>query len=83
MYACVVTLLVSDTVASVVSSVVMYMFMRRKYGSTPQDATDKVLYEQVHSPNPSITMNDSKCQKYPAYDVAKVIMDAYESYSYK
>ena len=57
--------------------------MKRKYESTTQPRSDKVLYEQVHSPSPSITKNDPQCQKNPAYDVGgKVIMDtnpAYES----
>ena len=61
--------------------------MKRKDKSTaPQDTTDKVLYEQVHSPNPSMTKNDSQCQKNPAYDVGgKMIMDtdpAYETYKW-
>ena len=52
------------------------MLMCRKYESTPQASSHKVLYEQVHSPSPSITKNDPQCQKNPAYDVGgKVIMD--------
>ena len=82
---CVVSLLVSVTVTAIVTSVIMYMLMKRKDKTTAQDdTTDKVLYEQVHSPRPSITKNDPQCQKNPAYDVGgKVIMDtnpAYENY---
>ena len=59
----------------------MYMLMKRKDKSTAQDTTDKVLYEQVHSPSPSITKNDPQCQKNPAYDVGgKVIMDINPAY---
>ena len=62
----------------------MYMLMKKKYESAPQDTNNKVLYEQVHSPSPSITKNDPQYQKNPAYDLGgKVIMDtnpAYESY---
>ena len=32
------------------------MLMKRRNENTPQDTSDKVLYEQVHSPSPSITM---------------------------
>ena len=60
------------------------MLAKRKYETTaPQDSSNKVLYEQVHSPSPSVTKNDPQCQKNPAYDVGgKVNMDAnpvYES----
>ena len=58
--------------------------MKRKNKSTAQESSDKVIYEQVHSPSPSVTKNDPQYQKNPAYDVGdKVIMDtnpAYESY---
>ena len=71
-------------VTSIVAVVVTYMFMKRRNESTPQDTSNKVLYEQVNSPSPSVTKNDPQCQKNPAYDVGgKVIMDtnpAYESY---
>ena len=63
---------------------VTYMLMKKRNESTLQDTSDKVLYEQVHSPSPSVTKNDPQCQKNPAYDVGgKMIMDtnpAYESY---
>ena len=80
-----VTLLVTATVTAIVAVAITYMLMKRKNESTAQeDTTDKVLYEQVHSPSPSITKSDPQCQKNPAYDVGgKVIMDtnpAYESY---
>jgi len=58
------------------------MLMKRK----SQSNADKVLYEQVHSPNPSIAKNDPECQKCPAYDVGKahVLMDTNPAYgSYK
>ena len=81
---CVVSVLVSAIVTAIITSVIMYMLMKGKNNSDPQDTSDKVLYEQVHSPSPSITKNDPQCQKNPAYDVGgKVIMDtnpAYESY---
>ena len=74
----------SVTVTAIVTSVIMYMLMKRKNESTPQDASDKVLYEQVQPSSPSVTKNDPKCQKNPAYDVGgRVVMDtnpAYESY---
>ena len=57
--------------------------MRRRNESTPQASSDKVLYEQVHSPSPSITKTDPEES---AYDVGgKVIMDtnpAYKSYKW-
>ena len=58
--------------------------MKRKYESTPQDTSDKALYEQVQPSSPSVSKNDPQCQKNPAYDVGgRVIIDtnpAYESY---
>ena len=70
-------------VTAIVAVAVTYMVMKRRNESTPQTSSDKALYEQVHSPSPSITKNDPQCQKNPAYDVGgKVIMDtnpAYES----
>ena len=56
---------------------------KRKDESTPQDATtDKVLYEQVHSPSPSITKNDPKCQRNPAYGVGgTIVMDTNPAYA--
>ena len=81
---CVVTLLVTAAVTAIVAVAVTYMLMKGRNNNNPQDTNDKVLYEQVHSPSPSITKNDPQCQKNPAYDVGgKVIMDtnpAYESY---
>ena len=81
---CVVTLLVTAIVTAIVSSTITYMLTKRKYETTtPQDSSNKVLYEQVHLPSPSITKNDPQCQKNPAYDVGgKVNMDTnpiYES----
>ena len=80
---CVVTLLTSVTVTAIVTFAITYTFTKRKYESTEHDITNKVLYEQVHSPSPSVTKNDPQCQKNPAYDVrGKVNMDtdpAYES----
>ena len=62
----------------------MYMVMKSKNESIPQETSDKVLYEQVQPSSPSVTKNDPQCQKNPAYDVGgRVIMDtnpAYESY---
>ena len=82
--ACIVSVLVSATIATIITFAITYTLMKKKNESTPQDTSDKVLYEQVHSPSPSITKNDPQCQKNPAYDVGgKVIMDtnpAYESY---
>ena len=78
------SLSVSNCYCYIVSSVITHILTKRKYESTPQDATtDKVLYEQVHSPSPSITKNDPKCQRNPAYGVGgTIVMDtnpAYES----
>ena len=56
------------------------MLTKRKYESTPQDTNDKVLYEQVHSPSPSVTKNDPQCQKNPAYDLSKTIVDTIPTY---
>ena len=58
--------------------------MKRKDGSTPQEKPLPV-YEQIRSPNLTVTKNDPECQKNPAYDVSKVdvTMDtnpAYKSY---
>ena len=79
--ACVVTLLVSVTVTAIVSSVTTYMLMKRRNENTPQDTSDKVLYEQVHSPSPSITKNNPQCQKNPAYDVGgKMAVDMAPTY---
>ena len=42
----------------------------------------KVLYEQVHSPSPSITKNDPKCQRNPAYGVGgTIVMDTNPAYA--
>ena len=74
----------SVTVSVIVTFAITYMVMKRKNKSTPQDTSDKVLYEQVQSSSPSVSKNDPQCQKNPAYDVGgRVIMDtnpAYESY---
>ena len=81
---CVVSIVVTAAITATVAVAVTYMLMKRRNEGTPQDTSDKVLYEQVHSPSSSITKNDPQCQKNPAYDVGgKVIMDtnpAYESY---
>ena len=73
----------SVTVTAIVSSVITHTLTKRKYESTPQDATtDKVLYEQVHSPSPSITKNDPKCQRNPAYGVGgTIVMDTNPAYA--
>ena len=75
-----ITLFLSATVTAIISSVITYMLTKRKYNSTPQDTSDKVLYEQVHSPSPSITKNDPQCQKNPAYDLGKAIVDTNPTY---
>ena len=80
-----ITLFLSATVTAIISSVrhvTTYMLTKRKYDntSTPQDTNHKVLYEQVHSPSPSITKNDPQCQKNPAYDLGKAIVDTNPTY---
>ena len=81
---CVITLLVSITVTAIVTAVIMYMLMKRKYESTPQDNTNKVLYEEVTSSSHTTSKNDVELQQNPAYGTgSKVVMDtnpAYESY---
>ena len=80
---CVITLLVSVTIATIVTAVIMYMLMKRKNKSTPQDNINKVLYEEVASPSHT-SKNDVELQQNPAYGTGhKVVMDtnpAYESY---
>ena len=74
----IVTLLVSVTVTAVMSSIIMYMFMKRKsdHEDTPRDVTtNKVLYEEVDSPKLFATNDDPNCQKNPAYGLGKAVMD--------
>ena len=71
-------------VTAIVTFAITFKLTKKKNENASQDTGDKVLYEQVHSPSPSITKNDPQCQKNPAYDVGgKMIMNtnpAYESY---
>ena len=80
---CVITLSVSVTVTAIVTSVIMYMLMKRKNESAPQDNINKVLYEEVTSPSQT-SKKDVELQQNPAYGTGhKVVMDtnpAYESY---
>ena len=85
--ACIVIFIVSVTTTAVITFIVTYVCVKRKfeYMSNPkhQSTQEKVLYEQVKSPSSTITKNDLELQPNPAYGTSyKVTMDTtpvYES----
>ena len=83
----VVCIVTSVTVTAVITFIITYVFVKRKIESKNdpkyQSTEEKVLYEQVSSPNSTITKKVLELQPNPAYGVShEVNMDsnpAYES----
>ena len=83
---CIVTFVVSVTIASIITFIATYLCVKRKFENVKYQSPDtqqKVLYEEVSSRSHTITKNDLEMQSNPAYGTSsKVIMDvnpAYES----
>ena len=86
--ASIVTLIVSVTATAVITFIITYLCVQRKFEylynhPRHQSTQQKVLYEEVESSSSTITRNNLELQPNPAYQTShKVIMDtnpAYES----
>ena len=79
-----VTFVVSVTATAIITFVVTYHCVKRKFLSVDlsnQPPQEKVLYEQVRPSSHSITKDDLELQPNPAYDTShKVTMDATPAY---
>ena len=81
---CIVTFVVSVATASIITFIVTYLCLKRKFENVKYqspDAQHKVLYEEVSSHSNTITKSDLEMQENPAYGThPKVIMDANPAY---
>ena len=81
-----VTFITTLTATAIITFIVTYFCVKRRFvNANPQyqSPQEKVLYEQVNSPNHTINKDDLELQPNPAYgtshEVIKVINAVYES----